>query len=225
MWRCGGEILLFSPTVWAESGGGEEGHTQEHAQEHTRECCTYPLATYPLKSAQCLGCQEMRKAIQATEFRSAAPALNTLSDTRMIRERESLAGLLQRYSSNVYAIHLSNTYFLLLVAGEGGMHRPFATYISGRPIICMAHVSEKVFVSQERVSGFPEKGADLRGSPGNLRGSPGNFRGSLGNFRGTPGLLLGSTVRELPGKSPKNLRGSLGNFRGSPGTSQKLGGA
>ena len=29
-------------------------------------------------------------------------------------------------------------------------------------------------------SGFPEKGADLRGSPGNVRGSPGNFRGSLG---------------------------------------------
>ena len=27
-------------------------------------------------------------------------------------------------------------------------------------------LSEKVFVSQERVSGFPEKGADLRGSPG-----------------------------------------------------------
>ena len=66
------------------------------------------------------------------------------------------------------------------------------------------------------MSGFPEKGADLRGSPG-------NFRGSLGNFRGTPGLLLSSTVRELPGKSPKNFRGSLGNFRGSPGTSQKLG--
>ena len=38
-------------------------------------------------------------------------------------------------------------------------------------------------MSQERVSGFPEKGADLRGSPG-------NFRGSLGNFRGTSGLLL-----------------------------------
>ena len=31
--------------------GGEEGHTQEHTQERTRECCTYPLATYPLKSA------------------------------------------------------------------------------------------------------------------------------------------------------------------------------
>ena len=71
--------------------------------------------------------------------------------------------------------------------------------------------SEKVFVSQERVSGFPEKGADLRGSLG-------NFRGSLGNFRGASGLLLSSTVRELPGKSLKN-------FRGSPGTFQKPGGA
>ena len=73
-------------------------------------------------------------------------------------------------------------------------------------------------MSQERVSGFPEKGAELWGSPG-------NFRGSLGNFRGTSGLLLNSTVRELPGKSPKNFRGSSGNFRGSPGTFQKLGGA
>ena len=78
--------------------------------------------------------------------------------------------------------------------------------------------SEKVFECQERVSGFPEKGADLRGSAG-------NFRGSLGNFRGTSGLLPSSTVRELPKKSPKNFWGSSGNFRGSPGTSQKLGGA
>ena len=70
---------------------------------------------------------------------------------------------------------------------------------------------------------LPRERADLWGSPGNFRGSPGNFRGSLGNFQGTPGLLLSSTVRELPGKSPKNFRGSLGNFRGSPGTSQKLG--
>ena len=78
--------------------------------------------------------------------------------------------------------------------------------------------SEKVVVSQERVSGLPDKGADLRGSLG-------NFRGSFGNFRGTSGLLVGSTVRELPGKSPKNFQGSSGNFRGSPGTSQKLGAA
>ena len=63
------------------------------------------------------------------------------------------------------------------------------------------------------------------GKSGNFWGSLGNFRGSSGNFRGTPGLLLSSTVRELPGKSLKNFRGSLGNFRGSRGTSQKLGGA
>ena len=78
-------------------------------------------------------------------------------------------------------------------------------------------VEVQVFVSQERVSGFPEKGADLRGSPGNFRGSPGNFWGSLGNFRGTSGLLLSSTVRELPGKSPKNsgeVRGTSGEVRG-----------
>ena len=39
---------------WAVSGGVEEGHTQEHThtQERTRKCCTYPLATYPLKSAR-----------------------------------------------------------------------------------------------------------------------------------------------------------------------------
>ena len=55
--------------------------------------------------------------------------------------------------------------------------------------------SEKVFVSRERLSGFPEKGA-------------GNFRGSLGNFQGTSGLMLSSTVRELQGKSQGNFRGS-----------------
>ena len=43
-----GAILLFSPTMGAGLRGGEEGHTQER----TRECCTYPLATYPLKSAR-----------------------------------------------------------------------------------------------------------------------------------------------------------------------------
>ena len=50
-------------------------------------------------------------------------------------------------------------------------------------ICCVALLqrqSEEVFASEERVSGFPEEGADLRGSPGNLRGSFGNFRGSLG---------------------------------------------
>ena len=50
--------------------------------------------------------------------------------------------------------------------------------------------SEELSVSRQRVSGFPEKGADLWGGLGNFRGSPGNFRGSLGNFRVTSGLLL-----------------------------------
>ena len=67
-------------------------------------------------------------------------------------------------------------------------------------------------MSQERVSGFPEKGADLRGSLGNFRGSQGNFRGSLGNFRGTSGLLLSSTVRELPGEVAEKLPGKFGEL-------------
>ena len=78
-------------------------------------------------------------------------------------------------------------------------------------------------MSQERVSGFPEKGADLRESPGTsgeVWGTSG--RGSLGNFRGTFGLLLSSTVRELPGKSPQNfreVRGTSGEVRGLPRSS------
>ena len=69
------------------------------------------------------------------------------------------------------------------------------------------------------------EGADLRGSPGNFRGSLGDFRGSLGNFRGTSGLLLSSTVRELPGKWQKNFWGSSGKFRASPGTSPEARGS
>ena len=85
--------------------------------------------------------------------------------------------------------------------------------------------SKKLQLLRER---FCESGEGVslpRERSGNFRGSLERFPGSLGNFRGTSGLLLSSTVRELPGKSPKNFRGSSGNFRGSPGTSQKLGGA
>ena len=63
---------------------------------------------------------------------------------------------------------------------------------------------------------------EVWGTSGEVWGTSGE---SLGNFWGSSGLLLSSTVRELPGKSPKNFRGSSGNFRGSPGTSQKLRGA
>ena len=79
--------------------------------------------------------------------------------------------------------------------------------------------SEKVFVSQKRVSGFPEKRL-TSGKSGELPGKSGELPGSLGNFRGTSGLLLGSTVRELPGKSPKTsgeVRGTSGEVWGLPG--------
>ena len=82
------------------------------------------------------------------------------------------------------------------------------------------------------MSGFPEKGADLRGSPGNFRGSPGNFRGSLGNFRGSPGSSVkfhsertsGEVAEKLPGKFGE-LPGKSGDFpeaRGSLTASQRL---
>ena len=72
-------------------------------------------------------------------------------------------------------------------------------------------------MNHQRVSGFPEKGAGLRGTLGNFRGKSGELRGKLGNFWGTTGLLLRSTVRELPEKSPKNFRGSSGNLPGKSG--------
>ena len=67
--------------------------------------------------------------------------------------------------------------------------------------------SEKVFVSQGRVSGLQEKGADLRGSPGNFRGSPGNFRGS--DSGKLPGNLW-IAVKFHSERTSGNFRGSLG---------------
>ena len=49
-----------------------------------------------------------------------------------------------------------------------------------------SNISQKVFVSQERVSGFPEKGADLRGSPG----TSGEVWGTSGEVRETSGEPL-----------------------------------
>ena len=55
--RLWGEFCCSTPQYGRGHGGGDEGHTQEHTQERTRKCCTYPLATYPLKSARImLGC-------------------------------------------------------------------------------------------------------------------------------------------------------------------------
>ena len=63
---------------------------------------------------------------------------------------------------------------------------------------------EKVLVSQEKVSGFPEKGADQKWKSGKL---PGNFWIAV-KFRSD------NTSREVGGELP-----------GSPGTFQKRGGA
>ena len=96
-------------------------------------------------------------------------------------------------------------------------HEPTAwtSMIQGGP---EDQVSEKVFVSQERVSGFPKKGADLRGSPG----TSGEVWGTSGEVWETSG---GFHSERTSGEVAENFRGSSGNFRGSPGTSQKLGGA
>ena len=51
--------------------------------------------------------------------------------------------------------------------------------------------------------------------PGKFGELPGKFGELPGNL--WIGLLLSSTVRELPGKSPENFRGSWGNFRGKSG--------
>ena len=50
----GGDSAVQSHSMGGVRGMSMEGHTQEHTQERTRECCTYPLATYPLKRARIL---------------------------------------------------------------------------------------------------------------------------------------------------------------------------
>ena len=81
MWGCGGGFRCSAPQ-YGRGRGGRGGththththtHTQEHTQERTRECCTYPLATYPLKSARIflfspgLLCNSVRKWPQNVE--------------------------------------------------------------------------------------------------------------------------------------------------------------
>ena len=78
-------------------------------------------------------------------------------------------------------------------------------------------ISESFCESGEGVR-LPRERGWPPGKSRNFRGSLGNFRGSLGNFRGTSGLLLSSTVRELPGKSPK----TSGEVREPPGGVQGL---
>ena len=50
MWGCGGDSAVPSHSM-GRVKGGERRDTHTHTQEHTHTC-TYPLATYPLKSAR-----------------------------------------------------------------------------------------------------------------------------------------------------------------------------
>ena len=73
-----GDNLLFSPHSTGGFRGRAETHTHTHThthtgththtqeQERTRECCTYPLATYPLKSP--------RKTVPAVPVPRSVPA-------------------------------------------------------------------------------------------------------------------------------------------------------
>ena len=72
-------------------------------------------------------------------------------------------------------------------------------------------------MSQERVSGFQEKGL----TSGEVPELPGKFGKLPGNLR----IAVKFHSERTSGEVAENFRGSSGNFRGSPGTSQKLGGA
>ena len=54
--RVWGEFCCSAPQYGRGHGGGEtrgtHRNTHTHREERTRKCCTYPLATYPLKSAR-----------------------------------------------------------------------------------------------------------------------------------------------------------------------------
>ena len=84
--------------------------------------------------------------------------------------------------------------------------------------------SEKVFVSQERVSGFPEKGL-TSGEVPELPGKFGELPGKFGKLPGNLRIAVKFHSERTSGEVAENFRGSSGKFRGSPGTAQKLGGA
>ena len=81
----------------------------------------------------------------------------------------------------------------------------------------MTASSEKVFASQERVSGFPEKGADLRGSLGNFRGSPGEVPGKSGKLPGNPWISVKFLSERTSVEVAEKLSGKFGELPGKSG--------
>ena len=73
-------------------------------------------------------------------------------------------------------------------------------------------------MSQERVSAFPEKRADLRGSPG-TSGEVSQTSGKFGKLPGNLRIAVKFHSERTSGEVAENFRGSSGNFRGSPRSS------
>ena len=71
-------------------------------------------------------------------------------------------------------------------------------------------------MSQERVSGFPEKGADLRGSPGNFREVRGTS-GEVWETSGEPMVTVKFHSERTSGEVAENLPGKFGELPGKPG--------
>ena len=98
-------------------------------------------------------------------------------------------------------------------------------------ILTSPYPSEKVFVSQERVSGFPEQGL----TSGEVRGTSGEVWGTSGEVWGTSGEPLdclkihserssGEVAEKLPGKFGElpEKSGDFPEVRGSLTPSQRL---
>ena len=86
--------------------------------------------------------------------------------------------------------------------------------------------SQKVFVSQERVSGFPGKRADLRGSPGKLPGKSWELPRKSGKLPGNLWIAVKfrseRTSGEVAEKLPEKFAERLGKSGNSPGARGSL---
>ena len=80
-----------------------------------------------------------------------------------------------------------------------------------------ATIQRKLFVSQERVSGIPEKRADLRRSPGNFQ-----LPGKSGKLPVNLWIALEFHSERTSRKSPGNFRGLSRSWGDSPAHSQPL---
>ena len=70
MYGCGGNSAVQPHSMGGVMGGTRDTHTQEHTQERTRKCCTYPLATYPLRSARFQAPIKVAQPFPAPELRA-----------------------------------------------------------------------------------------------------------------------------------------------------------